>query len=67
MGVREEMVITIDPEKGTMEAEVIKGPGGKLCEDNIKKVLRGLKASKTQKKPEYFQMRNVTGKVNSQR
>jgi hypothetical protein len=60
MAKRQEITVEIDPKTGAMTADVVCGPGGALCETMLEEVL-DLKADKSNKKPEYYQRRQVVG------
>ena len=60
MAKRQEVIIEIDVKTGAMTADVVSGPGGALCETMLEELL-DLKADKSDKKPEYYQRRQVVG------
>lgn len=61
MAKRQEIIIEIDTKTGDMTADVACGPGGSLCETMLKELL-DMKASKSNKKPEYYQKRVTVGR-----
>ena len=62
MAKRQEVIIEIDPATGDMSADVTCGPGGSLCETMIKELL-DMKATSSNKKPEYYQKRVTVGRT----
>jgi hypothetical protein len=59
MAKREELEITIGLD-GSVHGDVIKGPGGQGCLDNLDEILGGLGAKTAeQKKPEFYQQQQV--------